>query len=153
MPENSLSGRDVLWMTAGRPPTQVACAAIFLLLSFVRVALGGATEEVAARRFVRSKIAVYGFLAPYATCSPRHRRKPFRVDVVLAFLADPEAAFPDATEGRASVSKLVEFAVEVINREGPLGSRLDLVQLIGASFNRDPVAKAGQVLEFNNPGR
>jgi hypothetical protein len=48
---------------------------------------------------------------------------------------------------------LVEFAVEVINREGALGSRLDLVQLIGASLNRNSVAKARQVLQFSNSGR
>ena len=63
------------------------------------------------------KIAVYGFLAPYTKWSPRHRGKPLRVDVFIALLAGPEAAFLDATESRTGVSKLVEFTVEVTNRE------------------------------------
>src|ERR1039457_6528426 len=115
MSGNSLSRRDALSMIAGRSPPQVACAAIFLLLSLFRAALGGATEEVATPRFVLSKIAVYGFLAPNAKCSPRQRGKPLRVDVFIAILAGPKAAFVDNADSRTSVSKLVEFAVEVIN--------------------------------------
>ena len=97
------------------------------------------------------RIAVYGFLAPYTKCCPRHRGKPLRVDVFIALLARPKAAFLDTTEGRTCVSKLVKFTVEVRNRECAFGGRLDLIQLIGASLNRDPVAVAGEALQFSNP--
>src|SRR5580704_841639 len=107
-------------------------------------ASGGATEQVAAWRLnlFEIKIVVYGFLAPYTKCGPRHRGKPLRVDVVIALLARPETAFLDATERRTDVSKLVRFTVEVTNRECAFGSRLDLFHLIGASLNRNPLAVA-----------
>jgi hypothetical protein len=41
------------------------------------------------------KIVVYGFLAPYTKCGPRHRGKPLRVDIFTALLAGPEVAFFD----------------------------------------------------------
>jgi hypothetical protein len=66
---------------------------------------------------VKIKIVVDGFLAPYTKRGPRHRSKPLRVDVVIALLARPKAAFRDTTEGRTGVSKLVKFAVEVTNSE------------------------------------
>src|SRR5208282_2328066 len=108
--------------------------------------------QVAARRLnlFKIKIVVYGFLAPYTKCGPRHRSKPLRVDVVIALLARPEAAFLDATERRTGVSKLVKFTVEVTNRECTFGSRLDLLQLIRASLNRDPLAVAGEAFQFSN---
>jgi len=74
------------------------------------------------------------------------------VDVFIAPLAGPKVAFFDTTEGRSSVSKLVKVTVEVTNRECALRSRLDLVQLIGASLNRDPVAVAGETLQLSNLG-
>jgi hypothetical protein len=39
------------------------------------------------------------------------------MDVLIAFLAYPEAAFRDAAESRLGVSKVVKFSVEVANRE------------------------------------
>jgi hypothetical protein len=87
------------------------------------------------------KIVVYGFLAPYTKCGPRHRGKPLGVDVVIALLARPETAFLDATERRT---------VEVTNRECAFGSRLNLFHLIGASLNRNPLAVAGEALQFSN---
>jgi len=72
------------------------------------------------------------------------------MDVFIAPLAHSEVAFLDSTKSRTRVSKLVEFSVEVANRECALGSRLDLIQLIGASLNPDPVAVAGEALQFSN---
>jgi len=66
---------------------------------------------------IETKIVVYGFLAPYTKCGPRHRGKTFRVDVFIALLASPKAAFLDTTERCAGVSKLVKFSVEVTNSE------------------------------------
>jgi hypothetical protein len=54
-----------------------------------RPASSSATDQVAG------KIAVEGFLAPYAKWSPRHRGKPLRVDVLIALLAGSEVAFLD----------------------------------------------------------
>jgi hypothetical protein len=118
-------------------------------------ASGGSTEEGAAwhLNFLKIKIAVYGFLAPYTKCCPRHRGEPLRVDVFIALLAYPEAAFPDTTEGCTGVSKFVEFPVEVTNRECALWSRLNLIQLIGASLNCNRVAVAVKALQFSNPCR
>jgi hypothetical protein len=70
------------------------------------------------------------------------------VDLLIALLARPEVAFLDTTERRTSVSKLVEFTLEITNRECTFGSRLDLLQLIGASLNRDPLALAGEAFQF-----
>jgi len=39
------------------------------------------------------------------------------VDVFTIPVAYPEAGFFDTTQGRASVSKLVKFTIEVANRE------------------------------------
>jgi hypothetical protein len=39
------------------------------------------------------------------------------MDVLIALLAYPEVAFLDTAKGRACVSKLVKFTVEVTNRE------------------------------------
>jgi hypothetical protein len=112
----------------------------------------GATEQVAAWRlnFFKIKIVVYGFLAPYTKYGPRHRGKPLRVDIVIALLTRPETAFLDATERRTGVSKLVKFTVEITNRECAFRSRLNLFHLIGASLNRDPLAVAGEALQFSN---
>jgi hypothetical protein len=63
------------------------------------------------------KVAIYGFLAPYAKCSPGYRGEPLSVDVFIALLARAKAAFVYTTEGRTGVSKLVEFSVEVTNRK------------------------------------
>ena len=63
------------------------------------------------------RIVVYGFLAPYTKCSPGHRGKPRRVDVLIALLARPKAAFLDTAERRTGVSKLIKFTVEVTNRK------------------------------------
>src|ERR1700730_1485181 len=84
-----------------------------------RAPLGGATEQVAAWRLnlFKIKIVVYGFLAPYAKCGPRHRGEPLPGGVVIALLAGSKAAFLDATERRTGVSKLVKFPVEVTNSE------------------------------------
>jgi hypothetical protein len=71
------------------------------------------------------------------------------VDVVIALLARPETAFLDATERRTGVSKLVKFTVEITNRECAFRSRLNLFHLIGASLNRDPLAVAGEALQFS----
>jgi hypothetical protein len=57
------------------------------------------------------KIVVYGFLAPYAECGPRHGGKPLRVDVFITVLACPKTAFPDTTERRTGVSKSGKFTV------------------------------------------
>jgi len=113
---------------------------------------GCATEQVAAWRLnlLKIKIVVYGFLAPYTKCGPRHRGKPLRVDVVIALLARSKAAFLDTTERLAGISKLAKFTVEITNRECAFGSSLDLFQLIGASLNRDPLAVAGEALQFSS---
>jgi hypothetical protein len=118
----------------------------------MRVSAFYSSFQVAAWRLnlFKIKIVVYGFLAPYTKCGPRHRGKPLRVDVVIALLARPEATFLDTTERRAGVSKLVKFTVEITNRECAFGSRLDLLQLIGASLNRDPLAVAGEAFQFSN---
>jgi hypothetical protein len=115
-------------------------------------ALGGAPEQVVAWRLnlFKIKIVVDGFLAPYTKCGPRHRGKPLWVDLLIALLARPEVAFLDTTERRTSVSKLVKLTVEITNRECAFGSRLDLLQLIGASLNRDPLAVAGEAFQFSN---
>jgi hypothetical protein len=94
--------------------------------------------------------AVYGFLAPYTELSPRHCDKPLRGDIVIALLASAEAAFLGTPESGTGASKLVEFTVEVRNRECALGSRLDLIQLIGVSLNRDPLAAASEALQLSN---
>ena len=44
------------------------------------------------------KIVVYGLLAPYTKCGPRHRGKPLWVDVLIALLARPKAAFLDTAD-------------------------------------------------------
>src|ERR1700691_2181332 len=94
-------------------------------------ASGGATEQVAAWRLnlFKIQIVVDGFLAPYTKRGPRHRGKPLWVNLLIALLARPEAAFLDATERRTGVSNLVKFTVEVTNRECTFGSRLDLFHL------------------------
>jgi hypothetical protein len=74
-------------------------------------------KEVAVRGPHLFEGAVCGFLAPYAKCCPRHRGKPLRMDVLIALPAGPAAALLDTAESRAGVSKLVEFPVEVTNRE------------------------------------
>jgi len=43
-------------------------------------------------------------------------------------------------EGPHGISKLVKFAVEIVNRDSAFRGPLDLFQLIGASLNHDPVA-------------
>ena len=75
-------------------------------------------------------MVVYGFLAPYAECCPRHCGEPLRVDVVIALLARPKAAFLDTLERRMGVAKLRKFTIEVRNRECAFGSCLNLFQLI-----------------------
>jgi hypothetical protein len=72
------------------------------------------------------------------------------MDVFVAVLARPKAAFLNTTERRTGVSKVGEFTVEVRNRECAFGTRLDLFQQIGASLNRDPVTVAGEALQFAN---
>jgi hypothetical protein len=72
------------------------------------------------------------------------------VDVFTTRLAYPKATFLNAAKGRASVSKLLKFTIEVTNRECALRSGLYLLPLIGAWFNRDPVVVAGETPEFSN---
>jgi signal transduction histidine kinase len=50
------------------------------------------------------------------------------VDVFLTLLARPKAAVLDSTEGRAGISKLGIFTVEIRNRECTFRGPLDLVQ-------------------------
>src|ERR1700722_288333 len=101
-------------------------------------------EEVASWRFHLFKIVVYGFLAMYTKWSPGYRVEPFRVDVLIALLARPKATFWNTTEGRAGVLELVVFTVKIRNRECASRCCLDLLQLIGASLNRDPITLACQ---------
>jgi hypothetical protein len=112
----------------------------------------GSTEQVAARRLSLFKTAVYGFLAPYTELSPRHRRKPFRGDVVITLLAYPEAAFLGTTEGRLNVSQMIKVPVEITDCECTFRCLLDFFQLIGASLNSDSVAVADELLQLNSLG-
>jgi len=83
----------------------------------LNTATSGGEKEVASWRLHLVKIAIHGFLALYTKCSPGYRCEPLRVDVFIALLARPKAAFVYTTEGSTGVSKLVEFPVEVTNRK------------------------------------
>jgi hypothetical protein len=72
------------------------------------------------------------------------------MDVFVALLAHSKTSFLNAEEGGASVSKLIEFTVEITNRECAFRRSLDLVQLVGASLNRDPGALSVKVLQFSD---
>src|SRR4030081_2720316 len=80
-------------------------------------ATSGGAKKVATWGPHLFEVAVCGFLAPYTECCPRHRGKPLRVDVFIAFLAGPKTAFLDTAESRTGISKLIEFPVEVTHRE------------------------------------
>src|SRR6266851_4862533 len=80
-------------------------------------ATSGGAKKVATWDPHLFKIVVCGFLAPYTKCCPRHRGEPLRVDVFIALLAGPKAAFLHTTDRRTYVSKFVIFTVEVTNRE------------------------------------
>ena len=83
----------------------------------LNAATSGGAKEVATWGPHLFEVVVCGFLAPYTEYCPRHRGKPLRVDVFIALLAGPKVAFLDSTESRTGVSKLVEFPVQVTNRE------------------------------------
>src|ERR1700730_8789654 len=97
--------------------SSVSFVILHLLPASLNTATSGGAKEVASWGPHLYKVSVRGFLALYTKCCPRHRGKPLRVDVFFALLAGPKAAFLDTSESRTGFSKLVEFPVELTNRE------------------------------------
>src|SRR5438270_12663647 len=89
----------------------------FCVGASLNISTSRGAKELATRGSHLFEAPVCGFLAPYTKCCPGHGGKPLRVDVLIALLAGPKAAFLDTIERRTGVSKLVEFPVQVTNRE------------------------------------
>jgi hypothetical protein len=104
-----------------------------------------------ARWCWQAGVTVHGFLALQTTQGPWHGCEPFRMDVFITLLALPKVAFVDTNQGHLGVSQLVEFAVEITDRECAFRCLLDFFKLIGASLNADTVAMTDKSLQLNNP--
>jgi hypothetical protein len=72
------------------------------------------------------------------------------MNVFVALFAYAKASLIDAKHGCTSVSKVGEFTVEITNRECAFRCSLDLIQLVGASLDRDPVAVSVKAFKFSD---
>jgi hypothetical protein len=112
-----------------------------------------AGEEFANWHRDRLGIVIEGFLAVDAKGGSWHCREALRMDVLLAPPTYPEAPILNSAESRTGIPELSAITVEIANRERAFRGPLHFFHRFRGSLNRDPLALAGDPLQFGDSCR
>src|SRR4029077_19004881 len=104
--------------------------------------LGGVDHQVVEALRAFSLIAVSDFLALDTERRPRHGCETLRTDVLFTMQTHPESSFFDAAQCTSHIPQQIRFAIEITDRQLPLGGMLYFVESIGTLFDSNAFAVA-----------